>query len=78
MYREILKCPECHEDGKLKIPGKDVIQEAELIDPDFGNEMNYISLKNAPVSFTLKGPSRNSVWYDQAGNGYFLPLVSEL
>ena len=62
-----MRCPECFSEGRLRVPGKDVIKEVEMVDPDFGNEMNFISLKNAPVCMTMRGPSQNSVWYDQTG-----------
>lgn len=67
-----MRCPECFSEGKLRVPGKDVIKEVEMVDPDFGNEMNFISLKNAPVCMTMRGPSQHSVWYDQTGIVLFL------
>jgi len=66
VYKEVLRCPECHHDGKMKTVRRSIIDEPELIDPDFGNEMNFIVLEDAPMCMALKGPSQSSVWYNQS------------
>ena len=75
VYKEVLRCPECHHDGKMKTVRRSIIDEPELIDPDFGNEMNFIVLEDAPMCMALKGPSQSSVWYNQSGEVNFLPLL---
>ena len=67
VYREVLRCPDCHHEVKARLLGKDFPEEVEMIDPDFGNEMNSIMLADAPFCMPLKGPSKNSVWYNQSG-----------
>ena len=74
VYKEVLRCPECHHGGKTRMVGRSIIDETELIDPDFGNEMNFIVLEDAPMCMALKGPSQNSVWYNQSGEVKFLLL----
>lgn len=68
VYREVLRCPDCHHEKKRKQPEMCPTEEAEMIDPDFGNEMDFILLKDAPISMALQGPSEHSVWYNQLGN----------
>ena len=75
IYKEALRCPECHHESKLKMVGKNLIKDTGMIDPDFGNEMNCIVLEDAPVCMALKGPSQSSVWYNQSGKlGFFSSL----
>ena len=71
VYKEVLSCPECFINGKLKVPANEIINAVEMIDPDFGNENNFISIKDAPMCMAIKGPSDDSVWYDQEGDFLF-------
>ena len=73
VYREVLRCPECHHEGRMKMVGKNILEDADLIDPDFGNEMNFTVLEDAPMCMALRGPSQNSVWYNQSGEWEFFP-----
>ena len=38
-----------------------------MIDPDFGNEMNFITFEDVPSCMAIQGPTERSVWYNQQG-----------